>query len=551
MKCELLKIEQVIGEAIVQVTVSETLRVPDEKPPVEQVISVDGTVRIRRIEIINDKIIIHGRLHVGVVYVGEKEDQPVHYTHGHIDFTQFAEIIGACPGQTVRASIKILDIQGEGDVKPHHHHHDDDGHHGGGGNLPPDFFRIIAVLELLVKVTETKEINVLVDPPEGLQATTQTVRVEEIVAEAEAQTLVEGKFNVPDEKPGVERVLDVAAEIFITDTKIVKGQALIEGEALLQFMYVAIKASQPVHHMRHRLPFTQFVPLPDLDYGLYGKGHKPGCGPEYGYDKLHVNVDEFVEHIGFDVVTGDTVKAELFLKKIVRITRTRDVDIVTAIHSTAAGPEYEIETLQLEQVVGEERTQVLVKEDIRIPDEKPGAEKVLDVKVVRVKIPSEDLVIINDKVILSGTIQVKIIYVSIKSSQAVHAVEASIKFRNFIAIPGALPDQVALIQAVVEHATAHVRVGDTISVEIILRITGRVVQTICVDVVLCPAIPPPVPTECPPGTKDTYITVKPGDTIFQYSLRYHVSMDNIIAANPGIDPNNLVVGSSILVPCDP
>jgi hypothetical protein len=573
MKCELLKIEQVIGEAIVQVTITETLRVPDEKPPVEQVVSVDGTVRIRRIEIINDKVIIHGRLNVGVVYVGEKEDQPVHYTHDHIDFTKFAEIIGACPGQTVRASVRILDIQGEGDVKPHHKHHDDDDHHhGGGGHLPPDKFRIIAVLELIVKVTETKEINVLVDPPHGCQAVTQTVRVEEIVAEAEAQTLVEGSFTVPDGKPGVERVLDVAAEIFITNTKIVRGQALIEGEALLQFMYVAIKDSQPVHHMHHRLPFTQFVPLPDLDYDYgpghgpgYGPGHGhdghghehghrpafgPGYGPGYGIDKLHVNVDEFIEHIGFDVVTGDTVKAELFLKKIVRITRTRDVDIVTAVTDNTAA-NYNVETLQLEQVVGEERTQVLVKEDISIPDEKPGADKVLDVKITGVKIPHEDLVIINDKVILSGTIHVKVIYVSIKSSQAVHAVEAKIKFRNFIAIPGALPEQVALIQAVVEHATAHVRVGDTISVEIILRITGRVVQTICVDVVLCPEVPPPRPTECPPGTRDTYVTVQPGDTIFQYSIWYHVSMDNIIAANPGIDPNNLVVGSTILIPCDP
>jgi len=49
MKCELLKVQQVIGETIMQSTISETLRVPESKPGVEQIVSVDGFVRIRRI----------------------------------------------------------------------------------------------------------------------------------------------------------------------------------------------------------------------------------------------------------------------------------------------------------------------------------------------------------------------------------------------------------------------------------------------------------------------------------------------------------------------
>ncbi|MGD0153394.1 MAG: SPOCS domain-containing protein [Thermacetogeniaceae bacterium] len=539
MKCELLKIEQVIGQATVQATIREALIIPDEKPGVEQVVSVDGTVRVRKMEIIEDKVIISGRLNVGVVYVAQREEQPVHYTHGHIDFTEFAEIIGAMPGMTVHVNVRILDLQGEGGEQYHHHHDELEEHHGG-GSLPPCQVGIIAVVEISVKVTQTQEINVLVEPDPGVQATTQRVRVEEIVAEAEQQTLVDGRFTVPDEKPGVERVLDVAAEIFITETKVVDGQALIEGEAVLQFMYVALRDSQPVHHMHHRLPFTQFVALPDLA----GEAHRRA--------KLHVNVDEIVEHIGFDVIDGCTVKAELFLKKTVRVTRTREVDIVTAI-TDSTSVNYQGQSLQLEQVIGEERTQILVKEVIAIPDEKPGAAQVLDVKIVRVHIPREEIVLINDKVILGGIIHLKVIYVSVKENQAVHAVEARLKFRNFIAIPGAMPDMTALVNAVVEHATAHVKTGCEITVEIILRITGRVVQTVCVDVVLCPAAaaPPPTAPVCPPGTYNTTVTVQPGDTIFKYAITHHVSVDHILAANPGIDPNNLVVGTTVKIPCDP
>lgn len=538
MKCELLKIEQVIGQAAVQSTIREALVIPDEKPGVEQIVSVDGTVRVRKIEIIADKIIINGRLHVGVVYVADRDDQPVHFTHGHIDFTEFAEIIGAMPGMTVHVNVRILDLQGESNEPHHHHHGDGDEEHHGGIHLPPCQVGIIAVVEISVKVTQTQEVNVLVETDLSVQATTQRVRVEEIVAEAEQQTLIDGRFTVPDEKPGVERILDVAAEIFITETKIVDGQALIEGEAVLQFMYVAIKDSQPVHHMHHRLPFTQFVALPDLAHDMHRRA------------KLHVNVDEIIEHIGFDVIDGCTVKAELFLKKTVRVTRTRDVDIVTAI-TDGTSVNYQVQCLQLEQVVGEERAQILVKEGISIPDEKPGAQQVLDVKIVRVRIPHEEIVLINDKVILGGTIHLKVIYVSVKESQAVHAVEARIKFRNFIAIPGCMPDMTALVNAVVEHATAHVRTGCDINVEIVLKITGRVVQTVCVDVVLCPAAAVPTAPVCPPGTYATTVTVQAGDTIFKYAITYHVSVDHILQANPGIDANNLKIGTTVIIPCDP
>ena len=252
MKCELLKIEQVIGETIMQATISETLRVPESKPGVEQIVSVDGFVRIRRIEVIEDKIIVHGRLHVGVVYVGLLDSKPIHYTHERIEFTQFAEFPVACPewwrewtpgSWTSRHNaIRPIII------------------------CAPDMYEIIALVEVNARVTQMQEINVLVEPDPGVSATTQRVRVEEIITTGQLQDIIQGSFMVPEEKPGIERILDVGAEVFVVETKIVDGQAIIEADAHLQFMYVGLtdKGNQPVHHMHHRYHFTEFVPLPDL-----------------------------------------------------------------------------------------------------------------------------------------------------------------------------------------------------------------------------------------------------------------------------------------------
>jgi peptidoglycan hydrolase-like protein with peptidoglycan-binding domain len=49
-----------------------------------------------------------------------------------------------------------------------------------------------------------------------------------------------------------------------------------------------------------------------------------------------------------------------------------------------------------------------------------------------------------------------------------------------------------------------------------------------------------------PGTK-TYI-VKPGDTLYMISVKFGVSVEALIAANPGVDSRSLQVGRRLRIP---
>ena len=46
---------------------------------------------------------------------------------------------------------------------------------------------------------------------------------------------------------------------------------------------------------------------------------------------------------------------------------------------------------------------------------------------------------------------------------------------------------------------------------------------------------------------DTY-TVRPGDTLYQIARAYYTTVDAIITANPGIDPNVIMVGQRLVIP---
>ncbi|MDK2821577.1 MAG: hypothetical protein PWP31_1542 [Clostridia bacterium] len=50
---------------------------------------------------------------------------------------------------------------------------------------------------------------------------------------------------------------------------------------------------------------------------------------------------------------------------------------------------------------------------------------------------------------------------------------------------------------------------------------------------------------CPGGT---LYTIQPGDTLYALSQRFGVSLDRLLAANPGIEPENLKVGQGICIP---
>ena len=67
----------------------------------------------------------------------------------------------------------------------------------------------------------------------------------------------------------------------------------------------------------------------------------------------------------------------------------------------------------------------------------------------------------------------------------------------------------------------------------------RIGQTIC--------IPRPV-TPTPPCPNGFYYSVRAGDTIYFIAQRYNVSVQSIINANPGINPNNLQIGQILCIP---
>lgn len=63
-------------------------------------------------------------------------------------------------------------------------------------------------------------------------------------------------------------------------------------------------------------------------------------------------------------------------------------------------------------------------------------------------------------------------------------------------------------------------------------------QVICIPL----AVPP---VDCPEGNS---YTIQAGDTFYRIARRFNVSLDDLIEANPSIDPDRLLIGQTICIP---
>ncbi len=104
-----------------------------------------------------------------------------------------------------------------------------------------------------------------------------------------------------------------------------------------------------------------------------------------------------------------------------------------------------------------------------------------------------------------------------------------------------------------------IRAGDTfyklsqqfnVSVEALMRANPGVdPNNLQIGQVICiPQMAPPMPPSMPPCPNGFLYTIKPGDTFYKLSQQFNVSVEALMRANPGVDPNNLQIGQVICIP---
>lgn len=536
---ELIRVKQLVGENTEQTIIRDSFTLPSGTPDIEEILSIDTTIKLRKVEVIPNKVIVEGTLRLEVLYSAFKQDQSVHSFTEEFDFTDFIEVEGARPGMDVEIDFEVEDVS----LK-----------------LARDCdYDVAAVLQITVRVTEDREVNALTECPQGYNCETERMNLEQVVGSNTKQILIDEEFELPDERDLIiSDVIRCMCDVEITNTRIIRNKILFDGEVDMECLY---KADRKKDHGKH-------------DYG-----HKHGHGFEEDkkYYKDHVHsfertfkFSDFIEvegaEQGMEVYMDalvESCKLELadvvdckfspliVLKVRARVVEDREVDVITAIE----GADVETARLDMESLVAEECKQVIVRDAKEPPYGKPDVDKVRQVTAGDVTI--KDIDIIPDKVLIKGTIEFEVLYTAMKADKSLHMLHRKVTFKTFIDVPGARPGNRADVDVEVEWANAKLDEDCEILVEAVLKVCAKITETVEQDVVIgftpSPTVAPttqPPTTPCVPGTVFNY-TIARGDTLAKLAQRYGTTVQAIQAANPQLtDPNVLNVGDVIRIPCE-
>ncbi|TEB08459.1 LysM domain protein [Pelotomaculum schinkii] len=507
---ERLKVNLVQGENRVQTVVKGQIEVPEAKPDVEKILSKTADAKVRNVSVVPNKVIVEGTLSIQVTYVAFKPDQSVHSFDDDLNFTTYVDVPGAEPGDDYFVQFTVEDVSLTTSRRN------------------PRKFDVAAVLSTFAKITQVDEMEILTETPAGNVALeTADLTVEHLIGDKETkQIIVSDVFEVPEEKPEVEKILKVKAEAVITDKRLVANKVIVDGEVRLQILYVAFEPRQSVHDLHHTIRFSAFVEVPDAQPGM----------------NVHVLAE--VEAADVEPVIDPALRADVIIKLTVFVSETRTLHDVPTLLKNEEG--YTKRKLKVDREIGAGDTQVVLRESIAVPESKPDIMKVLDAIVDHAEIT--DTKILKGKVIIRGYVNVEIVYVSTEPDQAVHALHQQLNFRTFVIVEDAKPDMDVDVTVEPEFVSAD-QVGVDVHTEVVLSVSATVTEMIQQDVYVPEEVVPtvtPTETPCPPID---YV-VRAGDTLGKIAAAHRVTVPMILELNPQItNPDVIEVGQVIKIPC--
>jgi len=593
----LLKVQNVVGEDTQQVRVLNEIAFPVE---VRKIWDTIAEVKEVKTNVIKDRVIVEGKIHKNIFYVAgeDKVVDGTKYQKGGVfelsveeSFIAHVDIPGTRPEFHAQVCTRIEFI-GYDKIKEAKHKHKPPEECSNFIPEPPKecpksraetmdhkdhckpkpepepcrpqpkpcpehtsrCWKQTLILEVFVKVTETVQMEVVVDvvaPKLDLEVIRELLKVQSVVGENENQVSIEADIEF-DRR--AKKIRNIHTKIEDIETTIVPDKVIVEGILHKQIYYVE-HCTNKVFEQTVKERFTAFVDI-------------PGACPDH-----NVQVTVEVEFVDIDLRDGNhnegfrCGRQTAVLAIFAKVTEELQIDVVVDVIGNV---DVFKELLKVQSVIAEDSKQVTVQNNIALM--RP-AKKIAETDTT-VCINYTDTKIIKDKVIVCGELKKHIYYVDLCSGGLFEQCVLE-KFTTFVDLPGArtgmnlnitgkvefvefcppkYPEDVCKLFECHKFEPEKYPWKQRAVVQVFVKITEPLQLDIVTDVVFVEPVPIPTvepiepkPIECPPGSTIKIYYIQRGDTLFRLAQRYRTTVDAILEINPGLNPNNLQIGQRIKI----
>lgn len=541
-----VRMARFVGTATQQAVTEATLELPAALPDMARVVRVAANPLITGWEAMDNEVAIQGTVDFVVLYAHEREvpvaaqefeaergyevdgeDAPSAY-----ETVQYQEVLYRHRWRRAGSFELILDVPGahpdvDVDLCTLSEDMDVQLHQTGRG------LDVEAVVSVTARVKEHEDASVYVQGdafPADADADVQDVQVEHAAGRGQTHLSVEGTLSVTTDVP-LARVIDVAAWARADAEAAADHQVVVSGSVDYRALCVDENGDLVTIEWHEQTP---------LSYTFDMQGVKAGATVRA--DARVTGVDAVVSVGGREVELYTDVEVSAAAGEVLRL------PLVVGL----AGPEgtdirYRTAAFNLEEWMGDGTADERLRQTLELPPGHPPIDKILLGEAHAVV---DDVLVVGDKIIAEGYVDVSCLYVARTEGQPVHYVawRKAVPIESEVMVEGAEPGMDAEVHADVASVELDLLNREALEADVRVSVDATLSRPVEREAIVeAVAV---LPAEEDPPTL-TFVVVQPGDTLWKLSHRYHTDVESIVRANPwleGAEEASLPIGRKLCVP---
>ncbi|MBU5676087.1 DUF3794 domain-containing protein [Alkaliphilus sp. MSJ-5] len=285
-------------------------------------------------------------------------------------------------------------------------------------------------------------------------------KLDQVVGENIAQTIVEGDILVPDTKPDITRVLSANGKVQLTKQEIMDNKIAVEGTTYFKILYVSEKGEQPLYSIDSSTEFKQSIEIEGIN------------------SKMKSEVVAEVEHVDFNINND----RKIGVKAVINLTGKGIEEKTMEITKDLAGLEdIQVlkETFQYTDIVGVNKSETLVKDNFEIDEDEYEIKEVLkwDATVLE-----RETKITDGKVIVGGIVNIDLLYVDEDDENPLKIIKREIPFTHFVEITDAFSDMKYKLKLSVDELYYDIKENirgerKIVEIEGVIKVEAKVMDT--------------------------------------------------------------------------
>lgn len=508
---ESVEYEQLLKEESNELQLRGEFLIPDTHPDVQEIISVDARSVITSKELSGDKIFIEGNVEYSVLYLAREEEGLVVNSVTYNDkFTSHVEALDPEHRISCEVDCAIEHIEGkiinerkvamEGAMK-----------------LKTQCYKN-SKIDFLKDITGLKDIQILKNKE----------MIDKIAGKKEIELAGKGTVIVGMDKPQIGKVLKFTLNLHKKDIKLYEDKAAATCFCKVYVLYRSADGRELVTieddiylNKEDEIVGISSDMVPYYDFMLVEHECKVGEDDLGEYRKLDINL---------------LARADL------KVMKKEEIDLIKDAYSPSTKIQISKDEAKIGIVQGQESGEIIVKENLQIPEGMPQANNIVSVNG---NVVITDTKIADGKVKVEGVVKTEVVYKAEESEKEVGKVKGEIPFKIALDIPNAMENMKGIVKAFLENIQASIE-GNSVAIKATISAIAKVIYNAAKQ-----WISTVESTEEEMPKKKASITIyviQPGDTLWSLSKKHCTTVSDLVKLNNIEEKDGLKTGCKMLIP---